>query len=70
MRQLLDGFFRYILYRAGYRGLRKYFGWSGMVAIGIIGLMITNGISPQEAWQSLMASVAEGREWLFIRLGR
>ena len=49
MRQLLDGFFRYILYRAGYRGLRKYFGWSGMVAIGIIGLMITNGISPQEA---------------------
>ena len=60
--------FRYILCRAGYRGLRRYFGWCGMVVIGIIGLMITNGITPQEAWQSLTASIVEGWDWLVVRL--
>ncbi len=50
MRRFLNDFFRYIIYRAGYRGLRRYFGWLGMIAIGIIGLLWTQGVSPQEAW--------------------
>ncbi len=69
MRRFLNDFFRYIIYRAGYRGLRRYFGWGGMIAIGIIGILWTQGISPQEAWQSIAENAVNGWHWTEEWLG-
>ena len=69
MRHFLNDFFRYIIYRAGYRGLRRYFGWAGMVAIGIIGIMWTQGISLQEAWQILIENAEITWRWFGDNVG-
>ncbi len=69
MRRFLNDFFRYIIYHAGYRGMRRYVGWFGMVVIGIVGIMFTQGISLQEGWQYLMESMLNAWHWVQMHLG-